>query len=431
MGTAIWLALLIPLITAVILKLKFEHQTLWWEFLVPFGVSVVLILVAKLGFGVLQTRDTEWWGNYVTQAEYFEDWSEWVDRTCSRENCSGSGEDRTCTTEYYDCSYEDHHPPRLVLTDNSGVEHSLSVPYDDCEEEEKRLILGWEKFTRSGNCGSPKFDELSAAWDNSTFVDLRRNAHDDDGDKYVSKWNQADDTLEPVFTKHTYENRVQASDSVFNFQDVHEDDIATYRLVSYPEFGKIVGYNAPVILGANHPQKEEASKFLNLWNAKLGVGKEVRMLVILFDEQPYEAAFLQESLWKGGNKNEFIVTVGMGPNHTVQWGHVISWTEEDALKINVRNWIGDKKGEALDLVALADYTTAEVMQHFERKEFSDFDYLTVAPPMWAVLLTFLLTLLVNAGLSAWIVANEHHEGRSRWDEPFGRWHRRNKRRLRF
>jgi len=409
-----WLAALIPVATGIILYLKFKHETLWWEFLIPFLASLLLILGSKAGLGVMQTQDTEWWGAYAKKVTYYEDWDEYIHKTCSEESCTGSGEDEVCTTTYYDCSYVEHYPPKIVYLDNIGSEHTLGVPYDDCEEEEGRLLGGWHKFTRSGNCGSPRFDELSKRWGNSEFKEMNRPAHSDDGDAYVTKWDGQVPSIEPIITRHTYKNKVQASDSVFNFRPVAEEDQQTYGLIPYPEFSSFIGVKAPSILGVGHPQRDEANALLTIHNARLGAGKQVRMLVILFKGQPRDAGLYQESFWKGSNKNEFVVTIGLDASNNIQWEHVFSWTEVDTVKINVRNWLGEREGQPLDLVALVNYMVPEVAASFERKEFSDFDYLTVEPPLWSVFTVFLITLLLNIGLSWWIVANEHHEGRWNW-----------------
>ena len=43
----IFLALLIPLFTAIILWFWFKHKTAWWEFLIPFAASIIIILIFK------------------------------------------------------------------------------------------------------------------------------------------------------------------------------------------------------------------------------------------------------------------------------------------------------------------------------------------------------------------------------------------------
>jgi len=56
-------------------------------------------------------------------------------------------------------------------------------------------------------------------------------------------------------------------------------------------------------------------------------------------------------------------------------------------------------------MAYADWLKPEIEQKWVRKKFEDFSYLTVEPPMTAVIWTFILTLLVTIGIGAWAVLN--------------------------
>ena len=61
---------------------------------------------------------------------------------------------------------------------------------------------------------------------------------------------------------------------------------------------------------------------------------------------------------------------------------------------------------------LVDEIGPMVQEKFVRKQFADFDYITIEPPFWAVMTTFLVTIAVNVGLSLWIVHNEHRDAKA-------------------
>ena len=61
---------------------------------------------------------------------------------------------------------------------------------------------------------------------------------------------------------------------------------------------------------------------------------------------------------------------------------------------------------SLDLVQAANHAATSLQTHFVRKPFSDFSYIKVEPPTWAIITTFLVTLLVNVGLSYWLIYNQ-------------------------
>lgn len=369
----IWLALLIPVVTAVVLYHKFKHQTLWWEFLIPFLVSAFLIGVSKYCIETLQTRDTEYWGGWAVKAEYYEDWNELVTYTETYTDSKGRTQTRTKTRI-------DYHPPYWQVVDNNGCEISVN---------------------------SATFESLCQKFGNKRFIELNRNYHTDDGDLYVTVWNQQDSALIPVTTSHSYENKVAVSDSVFNFPEV---DPKTYGLFEYPE---ITGYySCKSILGSGDPSHAEAERSLTFWNAKLGATKQVRMLILVFQNQPIQAGFEQESYWKGGNKNGFVITLGVDSQNSITWCHPFSWTEIEDLKVDTREFVLSQK--TLNLKAIVDWLVPQVKHRFERKHFQDFAYISVEPPAWATFLVFVLVTALNLGLSYWIINNDHQEGAVGW-----------------
>lgn len=367
----IWLAMLIPVGMAIYLHQKHQHKVLWWEFLIPFGLSVLLCGGFKALIEVAQTRDTEYWGGWATRAEYYEDWNELVHYTETRTYRDSQGRSRTETVRK---TRVDYHPAVWKLVDSNNIEVSIS---------------------------SESFEQLCRIFGNKTFTDLHRDYHTNDGDLYTTTFPGDDLRLVPVTTTHSYENRVAVSDSIINFRDVNPKD---HGLFDYPSIDE---YRCDSILGTGDLTQAVANRHLNNWNAKLGATKQVRIW-ILFQDQPLQAGMDQENYWKGGNKNEFVITIGVDAQKNVQWCHPFSWTEVEDLKIDVRDYVVNQK--TLNLDALVSYVVPQVQQRYVRKHFSDFSYISIDPPAWAVFLTYLLVLASNAGLSAWIINNQHREG---------------------
>lgn len=391
----IWGAMAIPVLFAIVLLVKFQHKTVWWEFTIPFAVSIVLIAGNKSCVETMQTSDTEFWGGIAQNAEYYERWDEEVPCThikyCTKTRMVSDGNGGTKSETYQEpCGTEhlydvDDHPPRWVVNDDNGQVVSIS---------------------------SGKFEELAKRFGNRQFVDMHRSYHSIDGDKYVAKWGGDEETLEPVFTSHSYENRVQASNSVFNFTEVSESDKKGFGLFDYPGLS---GYSQRSILGNGGATQAKAEELLSKANARLGRSKQARIFILVFDDQPQQAGLLQENFWKRGNKNELVITVGVNKAKEVQWAYVFSWTEVEELKIELRDYVSTMG--TLDLVSVVETAVPLVQKKWVRKRFRDFSYLTVEPPGWAVALTYLLTLAVNLGLSFWIVGNQHQE----WTPRRGRY----------
>jgi hypothetical protein len=386
----IWFALCIPVLAAIFMLVFFRRKIVWWEFLIPLGVSIVLVVIFKLTITAVQTSDTEYWGGYVVKAQYFEDWNEYIHQTCTRSVYAGTDSKGNAIykTETYDCSYVQYHPEEWHVVDNNDIDISIS------QSEYQRLVrqFGHEPV----------------------FIDLSRHYHTDDGDMYQVEWDNNQATFEPVTTVHFYENRVQAASSVFHFPDVDDSTKARDGLFDYPKVTD--NLRVPGILGPPLPGLDEAERKLDYLNAMLGAPKQVRVWILVFRNKPIEVGHAQEWLWKGGNKNEFTLTIGIDDNDAVQWVYPISWTPVEKLKVDARYAVQNMK--PLRLTDVVDWLGPNIEQYWVRKPFKEFSYLTVEPPTWSIAMTYIITLLVNIALSWWAVRNEYtpeEESRSsRW-----------------
>lgn len=371
----IYLALIIPLLFSLFLYIFYKHKLVWWELFIPLICSFLFIVLSKLIIEKALVSSEEYWGSMIDRVEYYEDWNEYVHRTCSRTNCHGSGKSRSCHTTYYDCSFVRYHAPYWQLVTTTGVAIRIS---------------------------KSEYNKLKNKFNNEYFADLGRNYHTDDGDKYYSKWLRDSISATPVTTKHSYENRIKAADhSIFNFKNVHKDDIIKFGLKEYPQ---ITGYSMVSVLGDSTNDALIANKKLNYINGLLGPKKQLRVFILVFKNQPISAGIYQEWYWVGGNKNEFVICIGIDNNRKVKWSNVFSWTRNELLKSEIKNFVNEQ--DTLNLTEIVNYSKDKLDKGFVRRSFKEFDYLTVEPPTWAVVLTFVLTIIINLGIAIWIVKNE-------------------------
>ena len=370
----IWFALCIPIIFSLGMLIFYHKKIVWWEIIVPLLVSLFLVAIFKGAIGSLKTRDVEYWGNYVVSTRYYEDWNEYIHQTCTRTVSCGEN----CTTiETYDCSYVQYHSSYYTIVLNSGEEKNIK---------------------------KSQYARLKNFFGNSNFVELNRNYHTDDGDLWESHYDGSYEKFEFIATKHIYKNKVQVSDDVFNFPEVDTADVSFYALYEYPLIEGF--YKLPAILHNKSFQlNETVFKKYDWINGKLGMEKQLRVWILLYDK-PRTAGQLQEALWKGGNKNEFNVAIGLKGNK-VQWCYPFSWTEMQSLKIETRNFVEEM--DTLNLSKLADFLYNELERNFVRKSFEEFDYLTIEPPLWAILVTYIVTFLVNFGIAIWAIRNEYEK----------------------
>lgn len=380
---AVYLCFLIPVAFAILLFIFYRHRTQWWEVSIPMVATVLFVLIAKYICVQSLIMDTEWLGGYVTEVQYYQPWDEEVPCRhpiyCSRTVCSGSGKSRSCHSESYVC----------------GHVHAYDVDYHSERWEAKTTLMdyGIERF---------RYDQLVAQFGTGKqFVDLHRNYHSIDGDMYSTKWGGQDETLEPVASSESYENRPKASHSIFHFNELDSSEIKQYKPFEYPP---IIEHKQITLLGY---EDRAALQQLQVLNSRLGHSKQVRVYLLVFKNQPREAGYVQERYWQGGNMNEIVVCVGIDDNNNIQWGHTFSWTESTGVKIKIRREIEDEQN--LDLTKIINTIQDEVKFEWKRKDFHDFDYINIDPTITQIIIIYILTILVNIGIAWWIIVNEFHD----------------------
>lgn len=380
----VYFSFVIPIIISLILFIFFRHKIQWWEIAVPMVISVLLVLLAKWICVSSLTSDTEWLGGYVTEVRYYEPWDEEVscrhpkycdeyDRCCSRDS---KGNCNSCTRRVQ-CGYK-----HLYDVDYHSEYWLAKTTLSDYSISENRYYQLVKQFGTGKN-----------------FVDMHRDYHSIDGDMYSTVFDNDDSKLEPVAESHTYENRPMVSNSIYKYEEIDSFDIKTYKPFDYPSITN--DFHQKVLLGHNDKKIEQR---LQVLNSRFGAPKQIRIFFLVFKNQPREAGLIQERYWQGGNKNELIICVGTDAIGNVNWGHVISWTDETAVKIKIKHQIENNKN--LDINHILDTVEEEIKTDWKRKPFHDFDYLNIEPTTTQVIWILILTLIVNIGLAYWIVINE-------------------------
>lgn len=408
----IWFSILIPILAIVILYWKFHKNVAWWEGGSMLLVAILLIWGTKGCSEMSQTSDTEILSDYIVKVEHVNYWNEWIVKECSRQvacgtesySCGTSKNPRTCTrtkycTEYYDCSYEDENYPYTTVTTSTGKTFRFSEG-------------------RVPNGGSPPayFNSLmkkfgtTAQFKGSHLRDINTNyGKGFHGESFEFKWKGETDRIEYTVWEHSYENRVQSSNSIENFPEVDTLRVKTYGLYEYPKIKNT--FKCQSIIGEKNPLDE----YVNQNNALIASKKQLKVFYLIYKNQPLDASHYQQQYWKGGNKNEANICIGINDKREIQWAYVFSWSKNEMFKVEIRNFI--QENEKLDNATfkkIIEYSHNNLNKNFKRREFAEFSYLTVEPPTWGIVTAFVLTFLFCCGASFWIVVNEHDvDGRSR------------------
>jgi len=140
-------------------------------------------------------------------------------------------------------------------------------------------------------------------------------------------------------------------------------------------------------------------------NAKLGKKKQVKVFYLIFNDKAREAGFKQEQLWKGGNKNEFVVCIGLDKEGSVDWCHPFSWEDDETTRVKVQDYVQSTVG-SVDMSDIISHTYTTVEENFTRKQFADFSYIKVKATTGQFIWTLIITLLVTVGVSIWVIRND-------------------------
>jgi hypothetical protein len=363
----------------------FPKYMAWWEGVIPLIACFFFIVIFKFTVEKIQTSDTEYHGALIVEARYYEYYETYVHRTCYRTVSCG----KNCTRSVpYDCSYCDKNPEHWTVVNSLGEEFGISREYYNF------LMKKWR--------AQPQFVELNRRINHGGW------GCGQDGNMYKIIWNNDPLTSEATTTDHSYENRVQAAHTAFDFPDVTDSDKKTYGLYDYPN---LKGISQESVLGLDSVKwitskeielMKQWSKFLNGY---LGPRKHARIYFLFFVDKPSLAANIQEAYWDGGNDNELVVCIGLSQKtREFQWVRPFSWSPERKIIPEVREQIMAQKVFNAENIAHGVWVKTE--KYYQRKNFKEFSYVTVEPPTWAIWVTFFVTIGISFGVCWWAINNQ-------------------------
>ena len=366
-----FLIYIIPFLVSVFLLFFFRKKVVWWEYIVMIAVPIVVSLIVRLIMVSYNNTDTEYLGDYITKVRHYDDWDEWVHRTCTRTVKSG----KTTITQTYDCSYRQYHPERWSYFDQDGEEHWLFY-----EEE---------------------FDEIVRRFGTKMiFVDMHRRYYTKDGDAQEYRWNGSEKTAWPVTHSHKYTNKLQNSRSIFNFEEIDKEYADSIGLYDYPPIEK---YDQNPILSHTIKLPKNQEDALRYTNGFYGKKHQFRVFVLLFENKDIEISEKQRSYWKGGNKNELVVCLGVKDNK-VDWCNAFSWCDVPTIDVKTETYF--TQNDTLDLKAYSDLLRESLDNgEWVRKNFEDFSYLKPELSLTQQIWILVISILLNVGFAIFVIKN--------------------------
>lgn len=323
-----------------------------WQSLVAFpvlalaGVVIVgLVFLASYGSAV---HDTEIWNGQVTgkqrvHGHYLRSYS------CNcRQVCSGSGQNRSCSTQCDTC-YED------------------------------RYTVDWSCNTTIGKFTIEHLDKSSR----SVYMSP-------DPQRYV-----VTQVGDPVAKTSSYTNYIQAVPETL-FKPASKDLKQKFAqlIPAYPDkiydIYKINRFVTPGFYFAD----------TQLWNDHIsevlktrGPTKQVNLIVVIAKTEDRNFVYALQDAWEGANKNDVVLVIGSTDGKTISWVDVISWTKRELFKVQLRDEVFALK--TIQREAVMDIVTKQIDTNFERRRMREFTYLKndIDPPMWLLTSTFVLLLI--------------------------------------
>ena len=356
---------LLPLIAGAILWLR-SKEVVWWEWIM--GSLIAFLLSALFHWAVFKglTDDTETFSGLVTGAVHQPEWVEKYTATESYTDSKGHSHSRKVTR------YITHHER-----------------FDaDCDFITKKKTIPMSKM---------EFHELASLFGRTEKKEGHRPGFHS-GDRYDYTLVNINHYTAPCTTLEHFENRIKASDTIFSFIKVPKE----IQVFEYPENTLL---HSKRLLG-DAALQIDAREF-DLMNSRLGPFKKVNMILIGFNSKalPILGQY-QESKWIRGKKNDLVLCYGSGENGKPSWAYCFGWTEKELVKRNLETILLDHS-MGNDLLPLIE---KEIIANYELKDWSQFDYITIYPPLWTYFLfLFILALIEGAYYFFYAMDNEYEK----------------------
>jgi hypothetical protein len=355
----IFLLLLVPVITAIIFwyynKTDNIYQKIIPIILIPWCIFFIAFVCCK----GLHGSSTEYYGSYVTQITYYEPWNEEVTVTKTRTYTDSNG--KTHEETYTTTEIEYHSEKYSYKSNTEDYDHYISK----------------DLYKRISN--RLKSEPI--------YKDMHRNYYTKDGDAYITLFDNIDTHMYTLTDTHSYWNPIKANPyTILGYTKISKEKADSLGLYEYPKVNSD-NYDQSPIIGMKVPYWQEHQ--IRVLNSKYGQSKQFRMYILLFKDKNPEIAEYQKSYWYQGNKNELIICLGI-KGDSVTWCRGFSWSDKPVLEIKSRDYfINHPK---LNLYDYGKFIESN-LKHWKRKEFKDFNYISVDLTTTQILIISILTII--------------------------------------
>lgn len=359
----------IPVIACLLLHFEFDYDGEWTTYLWIMLAGEATAGGLHYGFFHIRTSATEYLGAIVTGIYHEDGWTQLVERSETKTDSKGNRHTERWIEEVW------HSEKYYFLT-------SLGSRFD---------------------CGSGFYRFVEQIWKLPPVRVSWRGKHIKGGIRYgtENEFCQLDplqqdspDYWVPVTESNHYTNKIRCSNSIFKFEKIDRQQSRELGLYDYP---LISDFDAPCIM-SHHcgfgVVGDDVGELFRKFNARIASQWQMRLYILLFPaEKGIAISEKQRAYWQGGNKNEFVVCVGIDTAGKVEWARTFSWADEQEIEMETSQWLMSHPN--IDWRRFYNWLEWH-LRHWRRKEFKDFGYINVTLPLWQTLSIFLLSVLENA-----------------------------------
>lgn len=371
-----YFAYLFPIITMGILWVMYPEYVLYAD---PW-VLVLTVAAAEAAVGITHAlmrhlgKDIEYLSGYVVQARRYYAWTERVVYYETRRDAKGN------TYQVQKVRF-DYHPERYEWILNTGVVDPV---------------------------GSEGYYRLRDMWNSPVehFDTFHPNCVAGGGGESCD-WDTVEATMVTQTYTHRYTNPLDRSNSIFRYDEVSKEEAVRLGLYEYPDIKH--GMQEPVV-STGVVTKADQRRF-QILNARNGKEHQIHIFVLLYPEAAgHMVTDKQRAYWHGGNKNEFVICIGIkedneSPNRlspdssSVKWLRAFSWMDEPRLQVALENYALDLINKPLDLQGLAQWLE-DNMHLWKRKQWRDFHYINNPMTWWQLLVLYAVTIAACFGMAS-------------------------------
>lgn len=354
--TTLALLLVFPLAWPFVAKALWKHEITLGEMALNLLIGVAVVSGGWALGRYAQAADTEIINGQLTSKSGDRVSCDHSYRCNCRQTCTGTGKDRSCS-ETCDTCYEHSY----------DVDWNLHTTVGD---------VTIDRVDRQGLSEPPRFSRALVG--------------------------------DPIAKTHSFQNYIKAApDSLFNaLQD--KQVLEQYKSVvpAYPDGIYDYHYvNRVLSVGVPVPDLAAWNRDLAMRLRTLGPSKQANVVIVFTREKDAQFANGLRAAWLGGKKNDVVVVLGTPSYPTIDWVRVISWTDKEVFKVQLRDALLDLK--TIDQKTVLDTIEQRVAKDFVRKHMADFAYLKnqIEPPGWAIALLVVLSIVASVGSSLYLARN--------------------------